>query len=155
MKLIKSQIYYILLGCIRVGFSRVKYRWNYGIFWQRKREKRLSKMIFDERQNLCLVYGRRRIGKSELIKQVLKESAILIKSIYYECKQTSEKNNVESFSEIVCENLGLPKLMFSDFEEILKFHYFIKISLMKIKSDFILFLAEFPIIIDLLIQKNL
>lgn len=94
-------------------------------FGRENEKKRLSKMIFDESQNLCLIYGRRRIGKSELIKQVLRENAVFdksaIKSVYYECKQTSEKNNVESFSEIVCENLDLPKLVFSDFEEVLKF----------------------------------
>ena len=43
-------------------------------------------------QRISLIYGRRRIGKSELIKQVLKETDR--KSIYYECKQTTEQNNI-------------------------------------------------------------
>ena len=47
---------------------------------------------------VMLIYGRRRVGKSELIKQVLRESTV--KSIYYECKQTTEMNNVASLSEL-------------------------------------------------------
>lgn len=38
------------------------------------------------RRLTILIFGRRRIGKSELIKQCLKETRI--QSIYFECKQT-------------------------------------------------------------------
>ena len=46
-----------------------------------------------------LVYGRRRIGKSELIKQSVKGSKLTV--LYYECKQTSEKNNIDGLAEIM------------------------------------------------------
>lgn len=45
-------------------------------------------MFQTDGQMISLIYGRRRIGKSELIRQVLKETEL--KSIYYECKQTTE-----------------------------------------------------------------
>lgn len=68
---------------------------------------------------VSLIYGRRRVGKSELIKQVLRESDIL--SIYYECKQTTELNNTESLSVLISEKFSLPKLAFGSMEEILDF----------------------------------
>ena len=76
-------------------------------------------MLRSDGQMVSLVYGRRRIGKSELIKQCLRESDIT--SIYYECKQTSEMNNVESLAEIVSEVFGFPRVAFSGIEELLKF----------------------------------
>lgn len=75
-------------------------------------------MFYTPGQMIALIYGRR-IGKSELIKQVLKETEI--KSIYYECKQTSEQNNVDSLSELVGEIFDFPKPTFEDMESLLKF----------------------------------
>lgn len=43
-------------------------------------QKRLQAMFDSDQQNVTLVYGRRRVGKSELIKQALKRSDR--KSIY-------------------------------------------------------------------------
>lgn len=40
------------------------------VLWQRRTEKRLSDMIKAQGQVVSLIYGRRRVGKSELIKQV-------------------------------------------------------------------------------------
>ena len=44
-------------------------------------------------------------------------------TVYYECKETSELNNVESFSEIISESFGLPPLAFNSFEAPLAFLY--------------------------------
>lgn len=58
-------------------------------FYGRETErKKLNSMFCTDGQMISLIYGRRRIGKSELIRQVLKETEL--KSIYYECKQTTE-----------------------------------------------------------------
>lgn len=88
-------------------------------YGREKQKKQLHKMLRSDGQMVSLVYGRRRIGKSELIKQCLRESDIT--SIYYECKQTSEMNNVESLAEIVSEVFGFPRVAFSGIEELLKF----------------------------------
>lgn len=69
--------------------------------------------------SVILIYGRRRVGKSELIKQCLRETDI--SGIYYECKQTTEMNNVSALSEIISEKYNLPKLGFSGIEETLEF----------------------------------
>ena len=65
-----------------------------------------------------LRFDRGRIGKSELIKQVIKESDC--KSIYYECKQTTQENNVDSLSEIIAEELDIHKTSFDNFENLLR-----------------------------------
>ena len=44
-------------------------------------------------------------------------------SIYYECKETSEINNVKSLSEIIADTFGLPPLAFDTFEECFEFLY--------------------------------
>ena len=76
-------------------------------------------MFEKNEQMISLIYGRRRIGKSELIKQSLKETSV--QSIYYECKQTTERNNVDSLSELVSEAFDFPKLYFEDIEALLDY----------------------------------
>ena len=89
-------------------------------FYGRETErKKLNSMLQTDGQMISLIYGRRRIGKSELIRQVLKETEL--KSIYYECKQTTEQNNVGSLSELVGEAFDFPKPAFADMESLLRF----------------------------------
>ena len=88
----------------------------YGRAWERKN---LSRFYARNDQMTALVYGRRRVGKSELIKQSLRETDI--PSIYYECRQTTELNNVESLSLLIAEKYGYPRLAFSGMEEVLDF----------------------------------
>ncbi len=90
------------------------------MFYGRESQKKsLLDMIQKKGQMISLIYGRRRIGKSELIKQVLKETDV--KSIYYECKQTTEQNNVESMADLIGEAFDFPKPSFRDIEELLNF----------------------------------
>ena len=94
-------------------------------------------MINKDEQMISLIYGRRRIGKSELIKQVLRETDV--QSIYYECKQTTEQNNVDTLAGIVAETFDFPKPSFKDIEELLSF-LFKKAE----TSPLILVLDEYP-----------
>ena len=90
------------------------------MFYGRENErKKLGTMFRAEGQMISLIYGRRRIGKSELIKQVLKETNIT--GIYYECKQTTEQNNVDSLAELIGESFEFPKPAFENMEILLKF----------------------------------
>jgi len=92
------------------------------MFYGREQQKKqLMDMFRKEEQMISLIYGRRRIGKSELIKHCLKETSI--QSIYYECKQTTEKNNVDSLSELIAESFQFPKPAFANIEELLHFMF--------------------------------
>lgn len=82
-------------------------------------QKRLKKVIDSNELNTTLIFGRRRVGKSELVKHVLKDYECL--KFYYECKEVSEKSNTNALSELISETLKLPKFEFNDFESILKY----------------------------------
>ena len=108
------------------------------MFYGRENErKKLHTMFLSDGQMISLIYGRRRIGKSELIKQGLKETNL--KSIYYECKQTTERNNVDSLSELIGEIFDFPKPAFENIEVLLQFLF-----KMSEKEPMILVLDEYP-----------
>lgn len=77
----------------------------------------LHQLIKRNKLQVGLIYGRKRVGKSELIKQVLRESPI--RSIYCLCKQTTEPNNMDSLAVLISECFHFPKPSFSSLEELL------------------------------------
>ena len=106
-------------------------------YGRQSQRKLLRKMLSQEEMQTALIYGRRRVGKSELIKQVLREEKVT--GIYYECKETTEKNNVDSLSEMIGETFHFPKPSFGDMEELLKYLF------EKAEEDgFVLVLDEYP-----------
>ena len=99
--------------------------------------KKLRSEMTSEEMRMSLIYGRRRVGKSELVKQAIKESGI--KSIYYECKQVTEASNVQSICNVVSETLSLPKLGYTSIEELLEYIFTLS------KEDNLIFvLDEYP-----------
>lgn len=107
-------------------------------FIGRKEElKKLDKVIHTDEMTFTLIYGRRRVGKSELVSQAL--SRCKVKNLYYECKQVAPESNVNGLSEIVSETMGLPKLGFSDIESLL--NYIFELS---VKEKMVLVLDEYP-----------
>lgn len=108
------------------------------MFIGRTQELKRLRTEFDRAgQGAVLVYGRRRVGKSELIKQALRSSAPL--SIYYECKETSEADNLQSLSTLAAEALGLPPLAFNRIEELLDF-----LAQRSATAPLVLVLDEYP-----------
>lgn len=110
------------------------------VFFGRKENiKAISRFINSDNYDAALIYGRRRVGKTELIKHCLKQTKTT--SIYYECKETSELNNVKSLCEIISETFGLPPLAFDTFESTLAFLY-----KQAAKKELILVIDEYPYI---------
>lgn len=99
--------------------------------------KKLDKIMQTKEMTFALIYGRRRVGKSELVKQALSKSNV--RNLYYECKQVAEESNVNGLSEIVSETMELPKLGFSDIESLLQ--YIFELST---KEKLVLVLDEYP-----------
>lgn len=93
---------------------------NKMIFYGRTKQlEKLNKEISSNNMRMTLIYGRRRVGKSELVKQAIKESGI--KSIYYECKQVTEESNVQSICDIISEVQELPRLGYTKVDELLDY----------------------------------
>ena len=99
--------------------------------------KRIHRMISRQEYAVILVYGRRRVGKSELIKQCLRESDI--QSVYYECRQTAEPSSVASLAELISETFGYPPLSFDRMEACLDFLF-----QAAMEKNLILVLDEYP-----------
>ncbi|MDD6666919.1 MAG: ATP-binding protein [Lachnospiraceae bacterium] len=99
--------------------------------------KRLKKEFSSDEMRMALIYGRRRVGKSELVKEAIKGSDI--KSIYYECKQVTEASNVQSICDIISESFKLPKLGYTSIEDLLNYVFTLS------KDDNLVFvLDEYP-----------
>lgn len=107
-------------------------------FFGRERErKRINKALHANTFQAIMIYGRRRIGKSTLIKETLKSTDL--QSIYYECRQTSEESNVKSFLSVVSEQLHLPKLGYNSIEETLEYVFQLSVN-----KPFILVIDDYP-----------
>ncbi len=90
-------------------------------FIGREREQqRLAKQFSATGQNVSIVYGRRRVGKSELILHAMAK-AEHTRSIYYECRQTTSGHNARNISEVISEAFDMPPLAFADIEAALRF----------------------------------
>lgn len=84
-----------------------------------------------------LVYGRRRIGKSELIKESYKTEKC--KVVYYECVKVSEESNTRAFAEVIGKVFGLPTPAFSSFGDAVEFLFRSSVN-----EKIILVLDEYP-----------
>ena len=110
------------------------------VFFGRKENiKAISRFINSDNYDAALISGRRRVGKTELSTHCLKRTKTT--SIYYECKETSELNNVKSLCEIISETFGLPPLAFDTFESTLAF-----LSKQAAQKELILVIDEYPYI---------
>lgn len=89
------------------------------MFIGRKEELKIIEEFLDSPgQKNILLYGRRRIGKSELLFQVLEGKS---SAVYYECKDTDEMNNLNDLAVALGNTLNFPKPAFESIEELLKF----------------------------------
>lgn len=102
-----------------------------------QQQKKLHRLFGKEGLQVALIYGRRRVGKSELIKQCLRTENV--PQLNYECKQTAELNNVESLSALIAERFQLPTLGFGSMEALLE-HLFRRAA----EEPLILVLDEYP-----------
>ena len=90
-------------------------------FIGRTREQaKLREQFSSPVQNATLVYGRRRVGKSELILHAMRQ-AVGTRTIYYECRQTTAESNVGSLSEVIGNAFDMPPLAFANIEAALRF----------------------------------
>ena len=106
-------------------------------YGREQQQKKLKRVLAKNELQVTLIYGRRRVGKSELIKQCLLSQDV--PKLNYECKQTTEMNNVESLSTLISENFGLPTLGFGSMETLLDY-LFQRAE----KEQLILVLDEYP-----------
>ena len=73
------------------------------------REKELASInrkLVNDRSECLLIYGRRRVGKSELIKEALRQADAVL--IHYVCRKAAYGQNMEGLSQAVAETFDEP-----------------------------------------------
>lgn len=107
------------------------------MFINRKQELEiLKKTLQSKRAEFFVLYGRRRVGKTELLKQILKERA---DAIYFVGRFEAPADMLERLSSITAEKLGDERLARFPFRSVDEaFHYFSE------RQEIVLILDEFP-----------
>jgi AAA+ ATPase superfamily predicted ATPase len=86
---------------------------------------------------LIIIYGKRRIGKTELIKEFIKNKS----SIYFICDRTTEKENLKNLGRIAGRKFNNLILVENGFNDWYQFFDFLKESL---KERIVIAIDEFP-----------
>lgn len=86
------------------------------------REKELAEMkkaLSSDRKTAILIYGKRRVGKSTLIRQAAKDFSGAV--INHLCVQSTFEGNLELIYRSVCQALGLPFVRFDSLFDMMDF----------------------------------
>lgn len=97
----------------------------------------LTNAFISDRYEGVLVYGRRRVGKTEMLKEAIRRSGIT--ALYYECKKVSEASNTMGLCEVIAKTYNIPVPYFDSFEKSLEY-----IFTRSEKEKTILVLDEYP-----------
>ena len=73
--------------------------------------KRIKNLLSSDKFEFVVIYGRRRVGKTALLKKVIENR----KALYFLCARRNIKYNLRKFSYKVCEFLNIPKAEFKSF----------------------------------------
>ena len=99
----------------------------------------IRQKLASNRAESLLVYGRRRVGKSELIKEALKDVADDAIVIHYVCRKSSFAQNMAGLSQAAAKAFDEPFIKFEGIDQLLKYVYG-KATRQKV----ILFIDEYP-----------
>lgn len=107
------------------------------MFIGRERElNEFNRLYAQERFQLFVLYGRRRVGKTTFLKEFCKDK----KNIFYSAEQSNEKLNLDKFSSLVFQHYGETSLEpFATWGNALSF-----IHAKQLKEPLVLVLDEFP-----------
>ncbi|MCL4384898.1 MAG: ATP-binding protein [Actinobacteria bacterium] len=97
----------------------------------------LNKIWVKKESQFIIIYGKRRIGKTELIKEFLKNK----NSIYYLCDRATEKENLRNLGRIVGNKFGSSIVIENGFNDWYQFFNFLKDT---VKERIVIAIDEFP-----------
>jgi len=108
---------------------------------RRKELESLDKLWKKENFQLVIVYGRRRVGKTTLLKKFSEGK----NSIFFVCDEVNDKVMLESFSKYVLEHFGLAETIapFDSWEKVFRF-----ISEKAREERLLLVIDEFPYMVN-------
>lgn len=90
------------------------------MFYNRDKELNIIRRgINSNKKAVILLYGKRRVGKTALIREAIKEFDGIY--INYTCVKSSYTGNLKLFSKSICEALKIPKVIFESLEDAFEF----------------------------------
>ena len=90
------------------------------MFVGRYRELSAIRAVLEKRSGSVLIYGKRKVGKTTLILQALKESAD--KTVYYECLKAPLQENIDGFvSALISAHILPVKMSFASFQDVFQY----------------------------------
>lgn len=120
------------------------------MFYGRKKELELLKKEFKKKASSILIYGKRKIGKTTLVKEACKDISDKI-VIYYECIKDTLENNIKKIIEllkninIISATTTLTNLTFSNLFDYLN----------ELNKEIILIIDEYPYLKEFTNSKTL
>ena len=81
-------------------YNTYEYKEAIYVFYGRKQELKTLEKEYLKKNSLCSIYGARRIGKTSLISEFVKDK----KSIMFQAKEVSDNDNLKSFSAKILES---------------------------------------------------
>ncbi|MFA7577308.1 MAG: ATP-binding protein, partial [Candidatus Muiribacteriota bacterium] len=112
------------------------------MFINREKElESLEKEYSLKKSSFVVVYGRRRVGKTELLKQFIKNK----KSVYYMASQENSNIQIKRFQELCAQNLNNELLSMSIIDN---FYNLFKIIAQNLKEKHVIVIDEFQYIIQ-------
>lgn len=107
-------------------------------FIGRQRELKIIKdRLNSNSSESLLIYGRRRVGKSELIKESLKDAGVPV--IHYVCRKSSFGQNMSDLSQAAAKAFNEPFIRFEKINQLLEYAYS-----KAVKQKIVLFIDEYP-----------
>ncbi len=82
-------------------------------------QKKINSILDNDGYQGCIIYGRRRMGKTELIKHCLMNKKTPF--IMYQCKESTEEDNINQLSTVISKELNMPYLGFKNFIDAIDF----------------------------------
>lgn len=73
----------------------------------------LNECLQSKKFEFIVVFGRRRVGKTELLKEFIKDKT----SLYFLCSNRKITYNLKKFSERVCQFINIPSVTFNSFQD--------------------------------------
>lgn len=114
------------------------------IFYGRDNElSKLDDFYRSEKEHLGIICGRRRVGKSELLRKSLASGTIPF--VFLQCRRTSEESNVIDFCQQAQSNLKLHQVQAVNFEAALRILYAVPL-----KQPVVIVLDEYPYLRELI-----
>jgi uncharacterized protein len=102
----------------------------------------LLEELATDKASLAIVYGRRRIGKSTLIREAIKDRT----HIFYQATRVTSSLNLESFKAEVAHGLGADDLLTGLGDWLALLHYLARVA--EQKPGLTITLDEFPYLVD-------